>query len=215
MVNGHDITTLDGLRGLYREPSALVQAKKVGRIDEVTREVLEGSPLFLLATSGSDGSCDVSPRGGPPGQLVVLDDETLAFPDLNGNNLVDSLTNIVANPHVGLLVITPGTDETLRVDGTATITTDPDLLGRWEGLLRRPKVAVRVTVEHAFLHCAKAFRRAELWDPASWTGARGTGVAPDPVDMLHSQLGMESDPAATRRRLEGSYEEGLAADRPE
>ncbi len=133
------ITTQEQLRELYRTPSKLVQAKKTAVIDATTREIVEASPFFLLATADADGRCDVSPRGGPPGQLIVLDEHRVAFPDLSGNNLIDSLSNIVDNPQAGLLVLTPGTDETLRIDGRATISVDPELLDRWADQLRTPK----------------------------------------------------------------------------
>jgi len=210
-MDPHQVTSLDQLRTLYREPADLVKAKKAHHIDEVTREFIESSPFFLLATSDRSGACDVSPRGGPPGQLVVLDDHRVAFPDLGGNNLVDSLINLIDNAHAGLLVLTPGRDETLRIDGSAVITTDPAVLDRWDGLVRGPKVAVVVTVESAFLHCAKAFRRSGLWDPDTW---RRFGELPDHVEMFLAQSGLDLEPAQMRGFLEADYDESLSAERP-
>jgi len=208
----HTIATLEQLAELYREPSELVKAKKADRLDEVTTTILEASPFFLLATSGADGSCDVSPRGGPSGQLIALDDKRVAFPDLNGNNLVDSFRNIIANPHAGLLVLTPGTDETLRLDGTATLSVDPELLDRWDGLIRRPKMAIIVAVDAVFLHCAKAFRRSELWNPASWSRYDSL---PDPMEMLKGHAGLDEETGRLRSFLEDRYAEQLADDHPE
>src|SRR3954452_17004605 len=113
------VESLEHLRTIYREPGPMVKAKKAGRVDDAVRGFIAGSPFCLLATSDADGNCDVSPRGGPPGFVHVLDDTRLAIPDLSGNNLLDSLTNTVANPHVGLLFPIPGRDETLRVEGRA------------------------------------------------------------------------------------------------
>ncbi len=212
-MSNHDITTEAGLRELYREPSEVVQNKKAAVIDDVTASVLARSPFFLLSTADADGRCDVSPRGGPPGQIVVLDEHRVAFPDLGGNNLIDSLTNIVSNPNAGLLVLTPGRDETLRIDGAATITTDPEILSRWDEAVRRPKVAVVITVQNTFIHCAKAFRRSQLWDPETWSAYDDVA---DGVDLIIAHI--EGDPAdaqAWRKGLNESYERELAEERPE
>ena len=128
----HVLTTVDELRELYRQPSRLVQGKKVGTLDDATRTFIAASPFVLLATAAADGSCDVSPRGGPPGFVRALDDRRLALPDLSGNNLLDSLVNLTSNPHVGLLFLLPGRDETLRVDGRAWVTVDPTVLELWD-----------------------------------------------------------------------------------
>jgi len=210
-VPKHHITKLEQLAELYRAPSKRVSTKQTQTIDEVTARFLHASPFFLLATADEAGRCDVSPRGGPPGQLVVLDERRVAFPDLNGNNLVDSLRNIIANPHAGLLIITPGNDETLRLNGTATLTTDPDVLSLWDGELRRPKLAIVITLEDAFFHCAKSFRRAELWEPESWMRFADL---PDPVTMLQAHTNGEDDPATARAGLEDSYRADLEQDQP-
>ncbi|HET6665398.1 MAG TPA: MSMEG_1061 family FMN-dependent PPOX-type flavoprotein [Acidimicrobiales bacterium] len=204
------ITTDAELRALYREPSPRVQAKKVNRIDATTRAFIEGSPFCLVATAGADGHCDVSPRGGPPGFVKVLDEGRLAIPDLSGNNLLDSLSNIVANPQAGLLLVIPGRDETLRVEGEAHLTTDPAVLELWDDELRRPKVAIGLAVRTVYIHCAKSFRRGRVWDPASWTEL----TAPDTCEVFVDQLGLDLDPAQVRSSLEQSYERDLAAERP-
>jgi uncharacterized protein len=205
------IRDVSELRALYREPSQLVQAKKVSRIDATTGRFLTGSPFVLLATADLDGNCDVSPRGGPPGFVRVLDERRLAIPDLSGNNLLDSLTNIVANPHVGLLFLIPGRDETLRVEGSALLTTDPGTLALWEDELRTPKVAIVVEVNTLYVHCAKSFRRGRMWDPASWAEL----IAPDNCEMVVEQLGLDVEPDAIRAGLEASYARDLEHDRPD
>ena len=157
----HDITTSEQLRALYREPHDMVKAKKGATITGAMARFVAASPFFCLATAHADGTCDVSPRGGPAGQLRLLDEgRSVAFPDLSGNNLLDSLSNLVSNPRAGLLVMVPGSDETLRIDGPARLTTDPEILGLWDDELRTPKLAVVVEVTSAFLHCAKAYRRS-------------------------------------------------------
>ena len=159
------ITTEEALRELYRQPHDLVRRKKIGRLDDGCRAVIAIAPLVLVGTSGPDGRCEVSPRGGPAGFVQVLDEHRLAIPDLGGNNLLDSMTNIIANPHVGLLFVLPGREETLRVNGRAWLTTDDAVLDGFTAELRRPKSAIGVEVTDAFVHCAKSFRRGQVWDP--------------------------------------------------
>jgi hypothetical protein len=120
---------------------------------------------MLLGTSGQDGRCDVSPKGDRPGFVLVVDDTTIAIPDRPGNKRFDSLQNILANPHVGLLFLIPGMDETLRVNGTAEIVQDDELLERLAVDGKTPVLAIVVHVEETFLHCARSFLRARVWDP--------------------------------------------------
>ena len=205
------LRTADELRSLYRSPSATVEAKKVDRIDDGARRFIEGSPFCLLATADGDGRCDVSPRGGPPGFVKVLDENRLAIPDLSGNNLLDSLTNLLTNPHAGLLFVLPGRDETLRVEGDAYLTRDPAILARWDDDLRRPKVAVGVAVRTAYVHCAKSFRRGRVWDATSW----GELAAPDACELLVDHVGLDATPGDVRTLLENSYRTDLDAERAE
>ena len=201
------LITVDELREHYRQPSRLVQAKKAGGLDGVTTAFIAGSPFVLMATSAADGTCDVSPRGGPPGFVRVLDGHRLALPDLSGNNLLDSLINLTGNGNVGLLFLIPGRDETLRVDGRAWITVDPGVLELWDAELARPKTAIGVEVHHAFIHCAKSFRRGRVWDASSWVELTG---APDACELLISHIGLEAEPAEVRASLEEGYARDLA-----
>ncbi len=153
------------LRALFGERNPLAVKKELRHIDRFGREYIARSPFLCLATQGADGRGDVTPRGDPPGFVQVLDDKTLAIPDRPGNNRLDSLSNILANPSVGLLFLVPGFEDTYRVNGKARLTRDPALLERMEVNGRQPKLAIVVTVEEAYLHCAKAFRRSKLWDP--------------------------------------------------
>lgn len=156
------------LRELYRHPSSLVKAKVIAQLDEHARTFIAHAPFVLIGTSAPDGTADVSPKGGPPGFVVVLDDGHLAIPDLAGNNLLDSISNVVNGSGIGLLFLIPGVEETLRVNGHACLTTAPDILDACAVKDRRPKAAVGVTVVEQYMHCAKAFRRSELWQPESW-----------------------------------------------
>ena len=153
------------LRDLYGEPSELVERKVIGHLDRHCRRFIAASPFLVMATADASGALDASPRGDPAGFVTVLDDHRLAIPDRPGNRRVDSLSNIVENPQVGLLFFVPGVNETLRVNGRAEISTDPALLASLAVKGKAPLSALVVTVEEVFLHCAKALIRSELWNP--------------------------------------------------
>jgi len=155
----------ESLRKLLGEPSELVNAKVSDRLNEVTRRFVDRSPFVLLATAAADGSCDVSPRGDPPGFVRVLDERTLLIPERPGNRLADSLRNILVNPHVGLLFVIPGVGDTLRANGRATLVTDPELLEPSAVEGKTPKLGILVEVDQVFTHCSKAFIRSQLWNP--------------------------------------------------
>jgi uncharacterized protein len=150
------------LRQKYGQPIERARLKVLRRLDAHCRRFIELSPFVCVGTSGDDGA-DVSPRGDRPGFVHVLGDSTLALPDWPGNNRIDSLTNLVSNPRVGMLFLIPGVDETLRVNGTAELSNDPNLLARWEVNGKRPRSGLVIRVEEAFLHCGKALIRARLW----------------------------------------------------
>ena len=161
------IDSEEALRQLHTPPSELVKKKCVDRLDRHCRDFIALSPFLILGTADAAGHADVSPRGDPPGFVKVLDDKTLLIPDRPGNNLLDSLSNIVANPQVGLLFLIPGFEETLRVNGSAEVVRDPALLAPLAVEGKAVKVAIRVAVREVYLHCARSFRRARLWDPAA------------------------------------------------
>jgi hypothetical protein len=164
----HVVANETELRELYRVPSELVAQKQRPSLDQHDRAWIEASPFVLIGTTSPDSTGDVSPKGGTPGFVVVLDDHRLAIPDLSGNNLLDSITNVVNGSGIGLIFLVPGADETLRVNGHACLTTDPDVLDQCAVKDKRPKAAIGVTVTQAYMHCAKAFRRSELWQPSTW-----------------------------------------------
>ena len=157
------IGTLAELRDCYPPPLERSLRKSLTKLDAHMRHFISLSPFLCLGTSGAGGA-DVSPRGDSPGFVHVLDDRTLLVPDWPGNNRLDSLTNMVANPDVGLLFFIPGVNETLRINGVGEITMEPVLLERWTVNGKHPRSALRVTVREAYLHCAKALMRSKLWD---------------------------------------------------
>jgi uncharacterized protein len=162
------ISSESQLRDVYRMPGDVVAQKVLSRLDQHARTFIEASPFVLVGTASPDGTADVSPKGGPAGFVVTLDDQRLVIPDLAGNNLLDSITNIVHGSGIGLLFLVPGVDETLRVNGHACVTTDPPVLDACAVKDKRPKAAIGVTVTQQYMHCAKAFRRSELWHAQTW-----------------------------------------------
>ena len=152
------------LRALYGEPGALARRKTLPRLDRHCRAFIAASPFLVIGSAGADSRADVSPRGDAPGFVAVLDDRRLLIPDRPGNNRLDTMANIEANPNVGLIFFVPGMNETLRVNGRATITTDAAALAPLAVQGRAPKAGILVEVEEAFLHCAKALIRSRLWD---------------------------------------------------
>ena len=164
-----EITTEAELRDLLGEPIPRVATKDRPALDEMDRQWLAASPFCLVATSGPDGSCDVSPKGDPPGFTVVLDDTTIALPERAGNRRADGFRNILHNPHVGLVHLLPGRGDTLRINGRARLVRDTALLDRMVVQGHRPLLATVVEIEQVFFHCAKAFLRSALWQPETWT----------------------------------------------
>jgi uncharacterized protein len=166
-MDSYAIADVDAVEALYGAPTPNVLNKELTALDEHCRALIALSPFCLLATSNADGDCDVSPKGGQPGFVQIVDDTTLAIPDATGNRRVDSLRNIVSNPHAGLIFLIPTMGETLRVNGRARITTDPEWLQPF-AVGRPPRLAIVVEVEQVFVHCAKALIRSRLWQPETW-----------------------------------------------
>ena len=197
----HPVPDAEALRELYRQPHELVLRKQIDHIDDAARAFVEASPFVVVATNGPAGA-DASPRGGAPGFVTVLDQGRLAMGDLAGNNRLDTHTNLLADPRVGLLFLVPGVDETLRVNGRATLTTDPAVLDAVAVDGRRPPVAIGIDVEECFIHCAKAFRRSALWEPETWPAPDDR---PSATRALRDHIGLEASPEAIAADLETGY----------
>ncbi len=163
-----EVTSESELREIIGEPARHAVHKTRTALHALDRDWLARSPLCLIATSGPDGSCDVSPKGDPPGFVKVLDDTTLAIPDRPGNKRVDGLRNILANPQVGLVFLLPGRGDTLRVNGRARIVREAPFLDGMVVRNNRPKLALVVEIAEVFHHCSKAFLRSRAWDPETW-----------------------------------------------
>jgi PPOX class probable FMN-dependent enzyme len=159
------ITDLDELRSIVGFPSELVASKISDRLNELTRQFIERSPFVCVATHMPGGGIDVSPRGDPPSFVRVLDVRTLLIPERPGNRLADTLTNLIADPAIGLLFLIPGVGDSFRVNGRGTLTDDPELLAASEIEGSVPRLGILVAIEEAYTQCSKALIRSDLWNP--------------------------------------------------
>ena len=162
------IRSAAALRSLYGAPSPRSLAKQLDHIDRHCRTFIALSPFLVLATEGPDGLGDATPRGDQPGFVTVADEKTLVIPDRPGNKRIDSLSNIVERPGVGILFLIPGFSETLRINGTAVIDDDPALREAHRTGDNLPTTVLVVAVREAYLQCGKALMRSALWDAATW-----------------------------------------------
>jgi PPOX class probable FMN-dependent enzyme len=202
MPSSQIVESVGELQGLYRPAARGALDKVIDRLDVHCRDFIAHSPFMVVSTADERGRCDASPKGGPPGWVQVLGETQLAWGDLAGNNRLDSMRNLLTNAGVALLFLVPGLDETLRVNGEAVITTDPAILEQCAIDATVPRVAVSVTVREAYLHCGKAFRRSQLWQPDAW---------PDRSDMASTAC-MLRDHAELRELEPGVIEEALQTD---
>jgi uncharacterized protein len=191
------------LDALFEPPSGLAARKQTDRLDVATRAFVAASPMLFLATASRYGRCDVTPRGGPPGFVTVLDEHTLAIPDATGNRRIDSYRNVVDSRHAGLLFVIPGRAQTLRVNGRACVSDDAALLERLTAVGKPPRVALVVRADEVFAHCPKAFVRSHLWDPASWPAAQ---EQPSPAELTREHI---ADPELSIEQIETSQREAL------
>ena len=196
-----NITTLEMLREQYAEPKERAVRKEIRALDVHCRRFIGLSPFLILATSDPNHNMDASPRGGAPGFVKVTADGVILIPDAPGNNRLDSFANIIATRKVGLLFLIPGVDETLRVNGSAVLSRAHADIALCTDERRAPKLAIRVTVEAAYLHCAKAFMRSKLWDASTHVNR---DTLPTIGQMINDQAGMQIPPE-TREEMARRY----------
>jgi uncharacterized protein len=195
------IETLTGLRETYPGPKPRSLAKQLERLDAHCRKFIGLAPFLVLATTGKDGRVDASPRGGAPGFVKVIDDQTIRIPDALGNNRLDSYTNIVETGKCGMIFFIPGMDETLRINGNARLRNEPEILNGFPHDRHPPRVVVEVAIEEAYLHCAKALMRSRLWAPENHIDR---AVFPSMGQMIKDQSGL-TDPVETRAEMLARY----------
>lgn len=193
------------LRKIYKEPQNAVLKKILPKLEKHCKNFIQHSPFIVISTSNKNGHADASPKGDNPGFVSVIDDQTLLIPDRVGNNIADSLRNILENPEIGIIFFIPGIRETLRINGSCKITTDGDVLGKLDANGKAPRSAIEVSVREAYLHCGKSIIRADLWGGKNKINQQdfpslGTMLA----DQIAGVNGKESDDY-----LEHSYKNNL------
>lgn len=201
------LKTEEQVRELVGYPRETIERKTIHYLDHHCQDFIQLSPFVLLATSDENGTCDVSPRGDMAGFVQILDEKRLVIPERPGNRKIDSIRNILANPQAGLIFLIPGLEETLRVNGKAYIIADQELLETMAVKGKVPKLAIGMEVKECFIHCAKALKRSQLWEPRSWPNASDL---PSPAKILSSHINdPRHDEEAIQRALEESYRERL------
>ena len=204
------IKTEDELRALFGTVHPLAVVKTRPGFDEYSRKFIDLSPFLVISTADATGRADLSPRGDPPGFVRVIDDHTMLIPDRPGNNRLDTMANIIANPNVGCLFLVPGFGDTLRVNGKAVLTRDPDLLRPSAVKGRVPVIGILVTVEEVFIHCAKAINRSNLWSDEY---RQDRSALPSIARIVLSQTSTngidEAYAAETDNSVEADYKNGL------
>ena len=200
------LTSREELRRLYRTPGDSAVRKELKTLDGHCRSFIGNSPFVLIGSSDGNGNADVTPKGDRPGFAAILDEATIAIPDRPGNNRLDTLENIVVNPAVGLLFLIPGMNETLRINGEAKITIDPTLRERLAVDGKPPLSVLVVHVRAAYMHCAKAFMRSELWKPESWLDR---STLPTLGAILRDQLALADTIEQTDNWLDEGYKKTM------
>jgi len=202
------VTTHEELRTIYKTPRPTDGSirKELKALDGHCRSFIGKSPFVLIGSSDGAGNADVTPKGDKPGFAATLDDRTIAIPDRPGNNRLDTLENILRNPSVGLLFLIPGMNETLRVNGDARITVDAGLRERLAVDGKEPQSVIVVSVKAAYMHCAKAFMRSDLWKPDTWYDR---ATLPTLGQILRDQLVVADSAEATDRWLNEEYKQTM------
>ncbi|GLB60939.1 pyridoxamine 5'-phosphate oxidase family protein [Cytobacillus sp. NCCP-133] len=194
----------DELRFLLGTPSRTAANKVIYKLDRHCREFIGKSPIVFLSTADSSGSCDTSPRGDAPGFVHILDEQSFVIPERPGNKRMDSLLNILSNPHIGLLFIIPGLEETLRINGRAKIIRDTDILKKMTAHSKIPILGIAVEVEECYIHCAKALKRSKLWNSFEWLDKK---ELPKPSQILADHVNL---PDLDSKKIESALQESYA-----
>ncbi len=197
-MSGYRISTVEALRSLYPPPGERARRKQLAALDVHCRRFVSLAPLLVISSASAAGQMDASPRGGEPGFARVADDKTLLIPDAPGNNRLDTLSNIIETGRAGLLFLIPGVDETLRINGTAELSEDPALMERFRSERRLPRLVIRIGVEEAYLHCAKALMRSRLWAPESRVAR---SALPTMGRMINDQSGIVGEPESQEQMV--------------
>ena len=194
-----NIETVEQLRELYSFPKGRAVDKQLSQLEKHSINFINHSPLVVISTFGNNGGVDVSPKGGTAGFVKVLNDKEILIPDSKGNNRIDGLVNIVETGQIGTLFFIPGVDETLRINGQASITADPELLASFREDRNPPKTGIKIHIQEVFLHCAKAFMRSKLWSVDTQINRKDF---PTIGQMINDQLGVVEKPESQQSMVQ-------------
>jgi PPOX class probable FMN-dependent enzyme len=200
------IEDIGEIREIYGEPNERAVKKQLVKLEKHSRAFIAMSPFLVMASCDAEGRCDASPKGDAPGFVHVLDDETLLIPDRLGNNRIDTISNLLEHPRIGLIFFVPGLRETLRVNGRAQITTDPALLEACIAQGKLPRSGILVDAEEVYFHCGKAIIRSDLWNPAKQIK---TSEFPSLGIIIADQIGQTMKAEEAERLTEESYKTRL------
>lgn len=198
------VNSQEELSELLSKPSKLAEQKVIDFLDNQIQSFMNHTPILFMSTSNTAGQCDTSPRGDAPGFIHIIDDKHFVIPERPGNRRIDSIKNILENPHVGLLLVIPGVEETLRINGEACIIKDTQILKKMAVNNHIPTLGIGVTVHECFIHCAKAFKRSKLWGPETWPDKV---TLPSPAKMLATHA--NSNTKDVEKALAESYSKRL------
>lgn len=201
MIFKETIKSDEELRTLLGTPSKNVSNKTIDHLDRHCLDFISKSPIIFVSTADENGHCDTSPRGDSPGFVHVIDHQHLVIPERPGNKRMDSLRNIIANPHIGLIFVIPGLEETLRINGKACVMKDIEILNKMAVNGKTPLLGIGVEVEECYMHCAKAFKRSKLWHSETWLPK---DALPSPSEILADHINL---PEITKETVYASLQE--------
>lgn len=199
------IKSIDQLREIYAQPKGRAKIKVLDKLEKHSSNFIKKSPFIVISSFSKAGKADCSPRGGEPGFVKIINNNTIIIPEYKGNNRLDSLTNMITSPSIGCLFLIPGVDETLRVNGSVSITQDPIYLNLFSTLQNPPKCVIEIKIEELFLHCAKALMRSKLWSPKMRIERN---ELPSMGKMLNDQIGT-NNPVETQQEMVDRYQQDL------
>jgi PPOX class probable FMN-dependent enzyme len=198
-LRSRQVTSLEQVYAINGVPTEMIMEKHTTYLTPLLEQFILSAPFFAIATADAEGNCDVSPKGDPAGIVTILDPKTIVIPDRVGNRRVDGHRNLLANPHIGLIFVVPNVEETVRVNGRAFLTDDPELLESMQIQGKTPKLATVVEIDQVYCHCARAFLRAGLWKPETWPDP---DTIPTIAAMAAEQKGWEPPDESQGKRQE-------------
>lgn len=204
MIFKETVTSDEELRLLMGTPSRTVANKTINHVDKHCIDFISKSPIVFISTSDANGHCDTSPRGDAAGFVHIIDQQHIVIPERPGNKRMDSLRNIISNPHIGLIFVIPGLEETLRMNGKACIIRDSDILEKMAVNGKVPSLGIGVQVEECYIHCAKAFKRSKLWHSETWLSKERL---PYPPQILADHVNL---PDVTGESIETALQESYS-----